>query len=153
MIVRPAQTDDAVGIADVLNDLVRAGKRSNRDDPEFALNNYIARPNRIECLVADDEEGRILGFQSLKLAKIGNEYGAPAGWALIGTHISPNAARRGIDKALFAYTLRAAQKSGVPAIEAFIGATNTEGQAYYEAMGFSDYRQTDGAICKALHLR
>ncbi len=53
---------------------------------------------------------------------------------------------------LFAFTLEAARKAGIPAIEAFIGETNTEGQAYYDAMGFADYRRVEGAICKSLHL-
>ncbi len=153
MIIRPAHEDDAAGIAGVLHDLVKAGKRTKQADPEFALTHYIAHPDKIECHVAEDDAGHIMGFQSLKWAEIGNEYGTPAGWAMIGTHISPKAARRGIGKALFASTLQAAHTSGVPAIEAFIGEANVEGQAYYEAMGFADYRRADGAICKALHIR
>ena len=152
MIIRPAGNEDAAGVAGVLHDLVLAGKRSKRHDPEFAHQHYIAHPNRIECHVAEGDDGRILGFQSIKLAKSGNEYGAPVGWALIGTHISPQAARRGIGKALFAFTLRAARKAGVPAIEAFIGQANAAGQAYYDAMGFVEYRRTDGAICKSFDL-
>lgn len=86
------------------------------------------------------------------MARDGNEYGAPVGWALIGTHVSPKAARLGVGRALFERTLEAARASGVPAIEAFIGAGNTQGQAYYEAMGFRDYRQAKGAICKCYRL-
>ena len=152
IIIRPAEEKDAVGIANVLRDLVKAGKRSKRDDPEFALQHYIAHANRIECLVAEDNEGRIFGFQSIKLAIIDNEYDAPTGWALIGTHISPKAARRGIGKALFSVTRKAAARAGVPAIEAFIAARNAEGQAYYGAMGFVDYREAKDVICKSYHL-
>ena len=152
MIIRPAQKEDAAGVAGVLHDLVIAGKRNKRDDPDFALAHYITHPNRIECHVAESEDGRILGFQSIKLAKSGNEYGAPVGWALIGTHITPKAARRGIGKALFAFTLRAARKAHVPAIEAFIGQTNLAGQAFYDALGFVDYRRTEDAICKSFDL-
>jgi L-amino acid N-acyltransferase YncA len=152
MIIRPAQKGDAAGIAGVLHDLVNVGKRTKRDDAKFALEHYIAHPDKNECFVTQEAGGRILGFQFLKLAKNGNEYGAQAGWALIGTHICPTAARRGIGKALFASTFKAAQCSGAPAIEAFIRETNAEGQAYYEAMGFADYRRAEGAICKSLHL-
>ena len=152
MIIRPAQKEDAAGVAGVLHDLVIAGKRSKRHDLEFALAHYITHLNKIECHVAESEDGRILGFQSIKLAKSGNEYGAAAGWALIGTHITPKAARRGIGKALFAFTLRAARKAHVPAIEAFIGQSNLAGQAYYDALGFVDYRRTEDAICKSFNL-
>lgn len=153
MIIRHAQKDDAIGIAEVLRDLVKAGKRTKRDDPEFALMHYISHPNQIGCHVAEDKDGSILGFQSIKLARPRNEYGAPVGWALIGTHIRPNSARRGIGKALFASTLKTAKNAGVPAIEAFIGEKNAEGQAYYKAMGFVEYRQAKGAVCKSLNLR
>ena len=152
MIIRPAQKEDAAGVAGVLHDLVIAGKRSKRHDPEFALSHYIMHSNRIECHVAESDDGKILGFQSIKWAKSGNEYGAPVGWALIGTHITPKAARRGIGEALFAFTLQAARKAGVPAIEAFIGQTKLAGQAYYDALGFVDYRRTEDAICKSFDL-
>lgn len=153
MIIQPAQPIHAAGIAGVLHDLVKAGKRSKRDDLDFALQHYVAHPDKIECHVAEDDQGTVLGFQSIKLAKLGNQYGAPAGWALIGTHIRPASARCGIGRALFASTLKAAQRAGVPAIEAFIGSKNLEGQAYYDALGFADYRRVEGAICKSFHVR
>ena len=152
VIIRPALPTDAAGIASVLRDLVLAGKRHKRSDPEFALQHYLANPDRIECHIVADDQGMILGFQSLKLAVAGNPYGTPVGWAIIGTHVRPNSVRAGLGKALFSLTLKTAQSAGVPAIEAFIGAKNLEGQAYYDAMGFADYRRVEGAICKSLYL-
>lgn len=149
MIIRPAEKNDADGIAAVLADLVEAGKRKKRCDREFALKHYVSHPERIECFVAEDEHGAILGFQSLKRALADNEYGVAPGWGVIGTHISPKAARRGVGRALFNATKQAARCSGIPAIEAFIGSANTDGQAYYEAMGFRDYRSTENAVCKS----
>ncbi|MEJ6394940.1 GNAT family N-acetyltransferase [Gymnodinialimonas sp. 2305UL16-5] len=153
MIIRSADPKDADGIAQVLDALTQAGKRSRPSDRAFALSNYVAHPNKIACHVAVADDGTVLGFQSFKLALDGNEYGAPPGWALIGTHIHPDAARCGIGQKLFAATRASAQAAEVPAIEAFIGATNLEGQAYYEAMGFRDYRKAEGAICKCFNLR
>ena len=49
-------------------------------------------------------------------------------------------------------TLTAARAHGVPAIDATIGGNNTEGLAYYEAMGFCEYRRIKGAICEAYRL-
>ena len=149
MIVRAAEVSDAEGIAEVLAELVAAGRRRKRCDREFVLKHYVTHPDKILCLVAQDVDGTILGFQSLKLALEDNEYGAPPGWGLIGTHIRPSAARRGAGRALFEATKQSARASGIPAMEAFIGSANSDGQAYYDAMGFRDYRYTETAVCKS----
>ena len=152
MIIRPAEMTDAQAMADLHIALFKAGKRSKPSDAAFTHSNYIAHPGRIECWVAVDDDGTLLGFQSLRLADASNPYGTPTGWGIIGTHISPMAARRGIGRALFDATLTAAREADLPAIEAFIGDTNQEGQAYYEAMGFRDWRDAEGAVCKAFRL-
>lgn len=153
MNIRSAVSADAEGISAVLRQLVAAKKRTRPSDVDFARTHYVEDPRRIDCFVAEDEDGQILGLQCLKLALEDNEYGAPAGWGIIGTHVSPNAARRGVGKQLFAATQEAAQRARLQAIEAYIGADNLEGQAYYEAMGFRTYRLADGAVCKAYEVR
>jgi len=152
MNIRPATPDDADGIAAVLKDLVAAGKRTSQSDADFVLSHYITHPDSIECSVAVDEKGKILGIQSLRHAVIDNAYDVEPGWGIIGTHIHPSAARRGIGKALFRVTLAAAKSAKLPAIDATIGAQNAEGLAYYSAMGFQDYRTMDGAKCKRFDL-
>ncbi|WP_108861176.1 GNAT family N-acetyltransferase [Ruegeria sp. Alg231-54] len=147
-IVRKAVLTDAQGISEVLQDIAAAGKRSKRCDVDFAREHYVADPDRIRCSVAVQGE-EVLGFQSLKWAVENNPYGAPVGWGVIGTHIRPSAARRGVGRALFHATLLAARESGLPAIDATISATNAEGLAYYSAMGFVDYREHEGAQCKS----
>ncbi|WP_234995236.1 GNAT family N-acetyltransferase [Ruegeria meonggei] len=67
---------------------------------------------------------------------------------MIGTHIRPSAARRGVGRALFHPTLRAVQASGTTVIDATISSRNDEGLAYYSAMGFVDYRQGTGTVSK-----
>ncbi len=99
-----------------------------------------------------DNGGRVLGFQSLKRAVENNPYGAPVGWGVIGTHILPSAARRGIGRALFEATLGIARELELPAIDATIGINNAEGLAYYEAMGFREYRRNADAISKSFAL-
>ncbi|WP_227284552.1 GNAT family N-acetyltransferase [Boseongicola sp. H5] len=152
MRIRPAETGDAGGISDVLEQLVAAGLRSNASDKAFVLSHYIADPHRIACTVAEDGSGRILGLQSLKRATEDNPYGVEPGWGIIGTHVSPQAARRGIGSRLFAASREAAIAAGLRKIDATIGADNSLGLAYYEAMGFRTYRRTDSAICKCYEL-
>ncbi|WP_170468050.1 GNAT family N-acetyltransferase [Ruegeria arenilitoris] len=145
--IRKAVLADAEGISGVLREIAAAGKRNKPSDVDFVRQHYVIDPDRIRCSVAA-QDNRILGFQSLKWAVDGNPYGAPVGWGVIGTHIRPSAARRGVGRALFRETLLAARAHDLPAIDATIAAKNAEGLAYYAAMGFVDYRQLDGAQCK-----
>ncbi|MEX6508847.1 N-acetyltransferase family protein [Jiella sp. M17.18] len=150
MQIRAARASDAEAMSGVLEELLLAGKRSQGADADAVRARYIDSPHRVECSVAVDDSGAILGFQSLQRAYPGNPYDTPLGWGIIGTHVRPSAARRGVGSQLFAATLAAARAAGLPAIEAFIGSQNTEGLAYYEAMGFRTWRQAEGAICKSL---
>lgn len=150
--VREADASDAEPMSDVLEELIAAGKRSKAGDPAFVLSHYIWHPHRLNCSVALEEDGKILGFQSLKRAHEENPYGTPVGWGIIGTHVRHTAARLGVGSQLFAVTLASARRSGLPAIEAYIGEQNAAALAYYEALGFRDCRSSEG-ICKVLEVR
>ena len=152
MLIREADEADAELMSEVLEELIAAGKRTKPSDPSFVLSHYIEHPDRLHCFVAVGDKNRILGLQSLKLAREGNPYGTPIGWGIIGTHVRPSAARMGIGSRLFAATLSAARQAKLPAIEAYIGAENDAALNYYEALGFSTNRRSDGAICKAYQL-
>ncbi|MBY8829604.1 GNAT family N-acetyltransferase [Hephaestia mangrovi] len=152
MKIREARAADAEAMSDVLVELALAGKRAQAGDAAFVRERYLDDPQRVRCSVATDGAGRVLGFQSLKVADEGNPYDTPLGWGIIGTHIRPSAARLGIGRALFVETLAAARGAGLKDIEAFIGMSNTEGQGYYEAMGFETWRETETAICKSFKI-
>jgi ribosomal protein S18 acetylase RimI-like enzyme len=136
-------------MSDVLEELVTAGLRTKLADAHFVLAHYIRHPHRLHCFLAQAGDGAVLGFQSLKVADEQNPYGTP--WGIIGTHVRPSAARKGVGSRLSA-TLEAVRQARLPAIEAFIGEQNTTALAYYEAIGFRTYRRADGVICKAFHL-
>lgn len=148
MKIRPASQNDAEGMSLFLQQLAAIGKRTRPSDPEFVRTNYIENSDSVQCIVAEDDDGTILGFQSLKLAREGNIYGVTTGWGIIGTHVNPHAARRGIGRALFAATRLAAQQAGLRQIDASIDEKNHDGLAYYDAIGFRTYRTPDGMICK-----
>ncbi|MCA2377607.1 N-acetyltransferase family protein [Agrobacterium sp. 22-211-1] len=139
-------------MAAVQNEIFSAGLRKAPTDITAVLENYIQHADRIECSVAEDEDGRILGFQSLRYAREDNPYDVAQGWGIIGTHVSPQAVRRGVGSALFAATCRVAEARGLQNIDASIGADNMLGQRYYEAMGFTTYRQPEGLVCKVYRL-
>jgi ribosomal protein S18 acetylase RimI-like enzyme len=153
VLIREARVSDADAMSDVLEELIAAGQRTKPGDAKFVLSHYIRHPDRLRCFIAVDANDTVLGLQSLKFAREGNPYGTPTGWGIIGTHIRPSAARRGIGSRLFAATLASAREARLPAIEAYIGAENGPALDYYEALGFTTRRRSDGAICKAYQLR
>lgn len=152
MKIRSAKSVDAQGMSAVLDEIFDAGLRKSAGDATFVLAHYIEHEHRIECSVAEDGQGRILGFQSLRYAIAENPYGVSEGWGIIGTHVSPQAGRQGIGSALFQATLRAAKTFGLQNIDATIGEGNKMGLAYYEAMGFQTYRSGGGSISKAYRI-
>lgn len=147
MIIRDATHADVTQVSAFLTRLMDMGKRTNGSDPDFVLDRYINAADNIKTTLAEDN-GVVLGFQSLKRATEGNIYGVTPGWGIVGTHVNPDAARRGVGKALFPVTLQAAKAHGLVKIDATIGAGNTEGLGYYEAMGFRTYRTPEGKVCK-----
>jgi GNAT superfamily N-acetyltransferase len=148
MIIRTTTSTDTLAVSAMLEDLVATGKRTSPADPQFVLQTYITNPNGIRCSLAVDTDGTVLGLQSLIRATEGNKYGTPVGWGIIGTHVSPSAARKGVGSTLFETTRAAALEAGLGHIEAYIGSLNMEAQAYYEKMGFRTYRETEVAVCK-----
>ncbi len=152
MDIRAATPDDAPGISALLQALIKAGKRTSPGDLGFVMESYIEQPHAIRCSVAVDDDGTLLGFQVLLRAVEGNRFDTPVGWGIVGTHVSPLAARRGVGSRLFAETRRIAADAGLENLEAFIAMTNVEGQAYYEAMGFRTYRIADVSVCKCYRM-
>ncbi|NVK98977.1 GNAT family N-acetyltransferase [Ruegeria pomeroyi] len=151
MIVRQAGPADAAAMSAVLHPILTGWNSARSGDAETVLTRYIDDPDRLSCAVACEGE-RILGFQSLKLARAGNVYDLPAGWGIIGTYVAGDAGRRGIGRALFTETLAAARRAGLAHIDATIGADNAQGLPYYSALGFQTWRELDGAVGKRFDL-
>ncbi|PIE08699.1 MAG: sortase [Rhodobacterales bacterium] len=145
--LRPATPEDAGAMARVQREIFAARGFGPHGDTAWTRARYIDAPGALACTLAE-EKGRVLGFQSLQRAGPDNAHGLPEGWGIIGTHIALDAGRRGIGRALFAESLKAARAAGLTAIDATIGAANPGALAYYEAMGFRTWRETGGAIGK-----
>jgi hypothetical protein len=136
MQIRLAAHDDAAAMVAVQNAIFAAGLRKAPTDLAAVRATYLDHPDRIQCVLADDGDGGILGFQSLRIARPGNVYDVAEGWGIIGTHVDPRAARR----------------AGLTRIDASIAADNALGQAYYDAIGFRTYRTPPGLVCKVYSL-
>lgn len=147
MKTRDAEVGDVEQMSAFLKELKAVGKRKSLDDESFVRAHYLEASNKVRCTVAE-EDGVLLGFQSLKRAAAGNPYGVEPGWGIIGTHIRPSAARRGVGRALFEVSCDSARTASIAHIDATIAADNPEALAYYEAMGFHTYRTPEGLVCK-----
>ena len=152
MIIRQAKYEDAAEVSGFLNALVALGKRRLPADEDFVRDVYIGHADNIACSVAEDADGTLLGIQILKLATEGNSYGVAPGWGIIGTHVNPKAARRGVGRKLFVATRAAAEAAGVQKIEATIGAKSPDALAYYDTMGFETFKSDDEKICKCFEV-
>ncbi|WP_144783465.1 GNAT family N-acetyltransferase [Microbacterium sp. BH-3-3-3] len=142
---REARPDDIDAMVEVQNAIHRAGLRAWPVDAAFVEERYFDAEHSVACTVAV-RDGVVVGFQSLKRAWPGNPYGVEEGWGIIGTHIHPDLGRSGIGRSLFARSVAAAHDAGLRHIDATIGADSEPALAYYRAMGFVPYRETDGTI-------
>lgn len=148
--VRAAGLGDAAPMSTVLAEILEAWGSPRAHSPGHVRAFYIQHPDQVASYVALDGD-RLVGFQSLKVARKGNAYDLPLGWGIIGTYVARDAVRRGIGRTLFDATLTAARDAGITRIDATIGAGNAAGLAYYIAMGFEPYRTLAGAVGTRFH--
>ena len=150
--IRTARQDDANAMADLLNAIIAIGGTTAHRDPFDApgiVEGFIAHKRGISCFVAM-EEAQLLGFQSLEWCDPdwpGDEP-LPADWALVATYVAPQARGKGAGRALFTETVASARQAGVRFIDATIRLENTLGQAFYQGIGFTDYRTGPQTVSK-----
>ena len=137
MIIRPATSADAAAMTALQNEIIAIGGTTAYQRPRHedeVREDYITAPEAVCCHVAVDDNGTLLGFQAL-----GRWPGLPAGWADIGTFVTPARQRSGAGAALFAATAAAARAAGIATINATIRADNVPGLGYYARRGFIIY--------------
>ncbi|WP_448950036.1 N-acetyltransferase family protein [Labrys neptuniae] len=152
LLVRSAQPGDAGAMAAILNEIIAiGGTTAHRDsfDERGIVGTFIAPEFGISCFVALDGV-QMLGFQALEWCDPAwpGPDPLPADWGVIATYVDPQAHKKGIGRALFAKTAVAAREAGVRFVDATIRKENTGGQAYYQGIGFSDYRVGAETISK-----
>lgn len=146
LTVRPVEPADAPALADLLNAVIAAGGTTALQEPftpEALDETYLTGANVLCCFVAEDEDGTVLGFQTL-----GRYPGLPEDVGDIGTFAQLGGTQRGIGSALFAATAKRAAELGLSAINATIRADNTGGLAFYAKQGFVDHDVTPGVPLK-----
>jgi ribosomal protein S18 acetylase RimI-like enzyme len=154
--IRPATIQDAGAMAELLNEIVAIGGTTAYAEPfdeAGIVDTFITPRFAISCFVAVNGS-KIVGFQSLEWAdpEWTGDDPLPSDWAIIATYVDPHAHKMGIGRSLFAETASAAKAAGATFIDATIRRENKGGQAYYQAMGFRDYRDATATISKRYSL-
>jgi very-short-patch-repair endonuclease/L-amino acid N-acyltransferase YncA len=137
LLIRPVARVDAPALAELLNAIIAAGGTTALEEPfsPGVLDAcYLTGPEVICCHVAEDEDGVLLGFQTL-----GHYPGLPDDVGDIGTFARIGVTGRGVGSALFAATAKRASELGFSGINATIRADNTGGLTFYTRLGFTDH--------------
>lgn len=152
LVVRAARDEDADQMAAILNEIVSIGGLTSREGPfdgERIRREFISPPRGISCFVAAAGSD-VKGFQSLEWSDPDwpGEDRLPADWAFISTYVQSGHRRLGIGKALFGRTIAAADAAGVCFIDASIRLENAGALAFYDSLGFEDYRRIANTVSK-----
>ena len=150
--IRPAVQSDADAMASVINEIISIGGSTayrKSFDTQGILDTFLSPKRGIACFVAL-AGSRLLGFQALEWSDPNwpGDDPLPEDWALIATYVDPKAHKQGVGRALFANSARAAKEAGVRFIDATIRKENRGGQAYYQGVGFTDYRSDAESVSK-----
>jgi L-amino acid N-acyltransferase YncA len=129
--VRPARPEDVSQMCELLNAIIAAGGTTAFETPFTATGfaDYFFRSQiHISSLVAEGQDGKVLGFQMLAFHEK-----LPAD---IATFARADSRALGVGKALFSETLALARRFDINALNATIRADNAGGLAYYDRLGF-----------------
>jgi L-amino acid N-acyltransferase YncA len=134
--IRPVQESDAPAISEILNAIIATGKYTILEGPftlQAELEFIQSFPESGMFLVAECEDGRVLGFQNVSPASSEN---AMRHVGIIGTYIAMDAQGQGVGGALAASTFTAARAKGFEKLTAMIRADNPRAIGFYVSQGF-----------------
>lgn len=97
---------------------------------------YIESLSAREAIHVADEDGRVIGFQSLDLWSPIRDSMAHVGQ--VGTFLLPEARRRGVGRGLWSTTREFAVAAGYRKIVIYVRASNVAAQAFYRGLGFTE---------------
>ncbi len=135
--IRTADENDLVQLTSIINEIIEIGGTTafekTLSEDQFRTY-YITGQNCISCLLAEDNHGLVVGFQSLS-----SHPELPDSWADIATFARVNPKSPGVGTKLFQETLEFARCSKIEYINAKIREDNKSGLGYYSKMGFETY--------------
>jgi L-amino acid N-acyltransferase YncA len=136
--IRRATSDDAAGVADVLNGVIAGGRHSLLDTPFTVAEEraYIEALPARSCLHVAEAAGGILAFQTVIPWNTftTREFDHVA---TMGTYVDERHRRRGVGGALAAASFAAALEMGYEKVFTDLRADNLDSLGYHLALGFT----------------
>jgi L-amino acid N-acyltransferase YncA len=136
--IRRATVEDAASISAVLNGVIAEGNLTLFDQP-FSVEDerrFIATLGPRSALHVADEDGRILGVQSVDL--FSQAAASLRHVATMGTWLSPDARGRGLGRKLFTPSVSFARANGYLKIVVQVLAMNERALRFYRGLGFTN---------------
>lgn len=136
IVVRPATLEDAAGILQVLNTIVRE-QRFTALDRELSLQEeleFLGRRGPREAIFVAEQGERILGFQGLDPFMPAID--AMSHVAQLGTYVLPAHWNQGIGRRMFAASCDFARAHGYQKMVIYVRAGNEQAQDFYRHLGF-----------------
>lgn len=134
MILRPATSADAAGIARIQNPVIRdtAITFSARERSEDEIVQAI---RDLPCFMVAADAAGLLGFASYDQFRKGPGYARTMEHTIV---LDPRARRCGVGRALMAELETAARAAGVGSLWAGVSAENPDGVAFHARIGFEE---------------
>ncbi|HUA32769.1 MAG TPA: GNAT family N-acetyltransferase [Candidatus Binataceae bacterium] len=136
--IRPAAPNDALGISKVWQAIVaeRVYSAVDRAFTPEEQTAYLASLDKRESIFVAEDDGRIVGFQTLDLWSKFMASAAHVGQ--LGTFILRDARGRGVGEELANATFKFARNAGYEKLVIYVRASNTGAQAFYKSLGFRE---------------
>jgi RimJ/RimL family protein N-acetyltransferase len=135
--IRRASEEDASALATLLQEIASERIYTAIDQPWSAESQrrYLASLSPREAIhVAVDEEGQIIGYQTLEFWA--SSIQSMAHVAQLGTFLASHWRRRGVGHALFRETCQFARKANFAKLVIQVRGSNQGAQQFYKRMGF-----------------
>jgi ribosomal protein S18 acetylase RimI-like enzyme len=150
--IRAAGASDAEHMCRIINEIMAVGGTTSHTEPfdsDRMRATFISPPRGVSCFVVCTDV-RVAGFQALEWSDPDwpGDDRLPDDWAFISTFVQRDQHSKGLGSALFRHTLLAAKAARVRFIDATIRRENHGGLAFYDKLGFQDYRRDEHTISK-----
>ncbi|MBT2588410.1 GNAT family N-acetyltransferase [Arthrobacter sp. ISL-95] len=152
MLIRAAPRSDASPLSQVLNRVVDEGDKTainSRLTGEEFTEWFLTGSHCVSCMLAQEDRGRILGFQVVE--RFHDDL--PKGMAAIATFVSQDARGQGGGTGLIDQTMRHARTYDVTSIRAVIRRTNRAAVRYYRSVGFLEDAGQAEALASVVLIR
>ena len=138
LTIRPVCPDDAVGVVNVINPIIEAGRYTVFDSPftpEFEREYILNLSDRAIFHIAENQaDGQIIGWQSLDAFAAYTHAFDHVG--VIGTYVSLAHHRQGIGAQLALATFATAREKGYEKIFSYVRADSPQSLTFYLKLGF-----------------